>query len=149
MCLPWRKKTYDDYVNLYVRKAYSDSKQGGDIIPGDVPVPTSDTLYYTFFEAEDGRQWCVTKIKTKFFFIIPFTYAQYVIDLGIKRYSSFTAEDAIHEIDEADHWNQRKKMHVVFSNGTVYFHRIWGAGEEDQWAYDIGSSDYSYLKYNE
>ena len=149
MCIPWRKKVTGETVNLYIQQESSGQKSGGDIIPGDVPVPTSDTLYWTFFQAEDGRQWCVTKIKTKFFFIIPFTYAEYVIDLGIRRYSSFTAEDAVHEIGEADHWNQRGKMHVVFSNGTVYFHRLWGAGGEDQWSYEIGNNDYSYLKYNE
>lgn len=148
MCI-FKKKVNGETVNLYIQQESSGQKSGGDIIPGDVPVPTSDTLYWTFFQAEDGRQWCVTKIKTKFFFIIPFTYAEYVIDLGIRRYSSFTAEDAVHEIGEADHWNQRGKMHVVFSNGTVYFHRIWGAGGEDQWSYKIGNSDYSYLKYNE
>lgn len=148
MCIPWKKKTYKDYVNLYIQTVYSDQKKGGDIIPGDFPVPTSDTLYYTFFEAKDGRQWCITKITTKFFFIIPFTYAQYVIDLGIKRYDKFTVEDAVHEIDEADHWNQRKKMRPVFSDGYVYFHRIWGSYTEN-WGYEVSNDEYSYLKYYE
>ena len=135
----------DDPVYCFnYQKCYRREKNGGDIIPGDVPVLTSDTLYYTLFEWNE-RQHLVTSIKTKFFFIIPFTYAEYIIDFnGTVKYPNgeITAEQACEEIHNADYWNHGGKLRPVDVGKNLRF-----VGPDGCFDYIIGSGDYSYLKY--
>ena len=143
----FRKQKENENEEFFIKfdNKYSDSKSGGDILPGPVPVPTSDVLYYTFYENTDENgnqhQWLVTKITTKFFFIIPFSYDEYIIEFIGKKYDNPTAEDVIKEIDEAEHYNQRGKIKMKVSEGKVHF---------EGYAYDIyelGDNDYYFLEY--
>ena len=86
------------------------------------------------------------RVEEKFLWIIPFTYYEYVIDLGFQDFNP-TAENVVNQIDEAKNWNRRGKMRPVFSEGDVIFHMAWTP--KTQWSYEVGSNDYQYLKYNE
>lgn len=125
------------------RKYFPREKSGGDII-GDFPVPTSDTLYYTIYEGI-ASQYLVTKIKTKFFFIIPFTYAEYIIKFNGTRYpdGEITAEQACEEIHNADYWNHRTDLHPMDIGNNLRF-----VGPDGCFDYVIGDNDYSAFKYD-
>lgn len=133
----------DPVYCINYQKSYQYEKSGGDII-GDFPVPTSDTLYYTIFEFNE-RQHLVTKIKTKFFFIIPFTYAEYIIDFSGTRYphGNISAEQACEEIHNADYYNHRKDLHPVDAGNNLRF-----VGPDGCFDYVLGSGDYMYLRYD-
>lgn len=150
MCLKnWKRKRHPKFiqetVELWVESPQTGSKDGGDISPGPVPVPSGQKLSWEYFKAPDGRQWIVMRVTEKFFWIIPFTYYEYVIDLGF-RYFEPTAENVVNQIDEAINWNRRDKMRPVFYEGKVIFHHAWTPSTT--WEYEVGNNDYSYLKYN-
>ena len=86
------------------------------------------------------------RVEEKFLWIIPFTYYEYVIDLGFQDFNP-TAENVVIQIDEAKNWNRRGKMAPVFSEGNVTFHMAWTP--KTQWSYEVGNNDYQYLKYHE
>jgi len=141
------KRLFSDYDPVYCinyLKYYPREKSGGDIIPGDVPVPSSDTLYYTIYEWNES-QYLVTSIKTKFFFIIPFTYAEYILKFNGTRYPNgeITAEQACEEIHNADYWNHRTDLHPMDVGNNLRFVGPYGCFD-----YVIGDNDYSALKYD-
>ena len=124
----------------------SGSKSGGDILPGPVPVPTSDTVYYDLFVLED-KEILVTSILTKFFFFIPFRYDEYIIEFKGNKYdtSSFTIENVMEEIYNAENWNKRGDMTIVSGYEYTEFNSITGTGAT--YTYEMGDNDYTHVKY--
>ncbi len=106
-------------------------KKGADIWGTDYPIPTSDTLHYKLLEQEGGKdQYVITSITSKILFFIPFTYAEYIIQIPWHKYelNMFDANKALAELHAAEHWNQKHEMapsgfegDVTFSNGSYSF----------------------------
>ena len=89
------------------------SKKGADIIPGDVPVPTNDTFYYKLYHG-DGEWYFITRWETKFFFIIPWSYDEHILEYPGEKCrvdpNTFTAEEALEELDNIDHWTRKDEI---------------------------------------
>ena len=117
--------------------------KGGEVLSGDITVPTSDTLYYNLYNTIDGRQFLVTKIVSKIFFVIPFTYDEYIIEILYKKYPyNLSSDKVIYELYRAEHWNWYDELDYINDIDCVDFE--WPAIKYDR--YD--TNDYTYLRYN-
>ena len=132
-----------------VTEHYTWIKEGGDIIPGDVPVPVGDTFIYTLYFTNDKKQVLVTSMEEKILWIIPFTYDEYIIEFPNWKYTpdQMTCQKALDEVYEAEHWNWRTDVEYVtdYDCGVFWINRDLKVMH----AYKIADSDYSYLRYRQ
>lgn len=142
----FKKKKSND-INLSIPYAYYSytEKKGGDILPGPIPVPTSDTLKYYLFTALDGKNILVTTITTYFFFFIPFNYDKYVILFKDQKYKDISPEDVVKEIHEAEYWNHREDLRPITGYDTVTLYNETTG--ENRLSLEVGDNDFQILKY--
>ena len=144
-CRKKSKPLNDVYIT--VNSIHKFSASGGDILPGPIVVPTSDVMEWAVYtDRDNGKQYISTRIKTKFFFIIPFTYDEYIIEFSKIKYpsESMTSREACQEIYDAEHWNWHEDAHCIDYDGEVHL-TIPGP---DGWGDAYNMDDYSYIQWD-
>lgn len=87
--------------NISCGYEYHSSLDGGDVLPGDIPVAFGThwevNIYQGYFDKDP--QWIVCSMTDKYWWIIPFTYDRFIFELPkIKfdlRNGEFTAKDVL------------------------------------------------------
>lgn len=140
-----KKKTGDfsSITAISYEKRKAICKKGADLLPGDYyVVPVGQTLDAVLYESGD-QQYLTTCITDKFFFFIPFKYAEYVVEYKEKPFDfdAFDGNEAVNVIYDCDNYNKTGKYTLYSSSGTVSF------GKDGNWEdYELGNNDYMYLK---
>lgn len=124
------------------------SKKGGDIIPGDVPIPVSDELQSYLFK--NGSEVVITMcIFEEILWFIPWHYYEYIVflkDTDIDFYNC-TAETILVWMDDCTKWNQRDLMRPdhAFDGGSFIFVNKDGVPTN---AFSTDSNDYLVMRLN-
>lgn len=124
------------------------SKKGGDIIPGDIPIPVSDELQSYLFKT--GSTVIITMcIFEEILWFIPWHYYEYIVwlkDTDID-YDNCTAETIIKWMDECTKWNQRDLMRPddSFEGGNFIFFNMSGIGTH---SFSTDNGDYLVMRLN-
>ena len=130
-------------VAITYEKRKAICKKGADLLPGDYyVVPVGQTLDAVLYESGD-QQYLTTCITDKFFFFIPYKYAEYVVEFKGKpfNFDTFNGDGVADIIYECENWNKRGKYTMYSNSGSVSF------GKDGSWEeYELGNNDYQYMK---
>lgn len=124
------------------------SKKGGDIIPGDVPIPVSDELQCTLFK-NDKYTYITMCIFEEILFFIPWHYNEFIIQVKNEdiNFDTCTAEDIVRWMAKAVKWNLGTEMRPDdrYKSGTFHF---MNNDKVITHSFSVDSGDYIYLKMN-
>ena len=141
----FKKKSFNGGNASYQYSRYI-SKWGGDIIPGDIPIPVGDELQCTLFK-NDKFTYAAMCIEEKILFIIPWHYYEYIIKMNNEDidFDNCDAEYILDLMYHATIWNKEDKMSYDsrYNDGSFIFFNTYGAPTH---TYSLDNGDYTYLK---
>ena len=140
------KKNVESY-NISVGYKWSGEVTGGDIIPGDVPVATSQTwnveIYQGYFPKEG--QWIVCSLTEKFWWIIPFTYDKFIFELPTVKFDCKYHEFSAREVCDFVYGYARdtRDYENISTDGCTAF---IVNGKSPAYTYDTSKNEYMFRR---
>lgn len=140
-----RKKLNKINMSIDARYHHGESGKGADIWGSDWTIPVAEEFEWHFFDdTETGKQYITTRLTDYIFWLIPFTYDQYVYEVpgGTFAKGELTTKKVAELIYFLEHWNWHTDQ-VRYDDNVNWLQ----LHSDEYWNnYTMGNNDYSFIR---